>query len=186
MPAGQLWNIYRTTGNLGATQWLWNLQSFGVLAVTATVLMLQGDVLRLAAWSAAPLILVTSGALISLKRSHPELLPKLSEVSLAGLRELLKPSLLFGLIMLSMALTLQGPVFASVQGVRPAQRLPCWSLPAHYPTSSDKWCRHYNSPFGLSSRVSTQLGPAGAPLWPPVTSDWLSRIERCRGWRTLV
>ena len=110
MPAGQLWNIYRTTGNLGATQWLWNLQSFGVLAVTATVLLLQGDVLRLAGWSAAPLILVTSGALISLKRSHPELLPKLSEVSLAGLRELLKPSLLFGLIMLSMALTLQGPV----------------------------------------------------------------------------
>jgi O-antigen/teichoic acid export membrane protein len=110
MPAGQLWNIYRTTGNLSATQWLWNLQSFGLLAVTATVLMLQGDVLRLAVWGAAPLILVTAGALINLKRSHPELLPKLSEVNLAGLRELLNPSLLFGLIMLSMALTLQGPI----------------------------------------------------------------------------
>jgi O-antigen/teichoic acid export membrane protein len=110
MPAGQLWNIYRTTGNLGATQWLWNLQSVGLLAVTATVLVLQGDVSSLALWGATPLIAVTIGAWLSLRRSHRELLPKLSEVKVAGLRELLKPSLLFGLIMLSMALTLQGPV----------------------------------------------------------------------------
>jgi O-antigen/teichoic acid export membrane protein len=56
------------------------------------------------------MIAVTAGAWFSLRRSHPELLPTLSGASTAGLRELLKPSLLFGLIMLSMALTLQGPV----------------------------------------------------------------------------
>jgi O-antigen/teichoic acid export membrane protein len=56
------------------------------------------------------MIAVTTGAWLSLRRSHPELLPKLSGASIAGVRELLNPSLLFGLIMLSMALTLQGPV----------------------------------------------------------------------------
>lgn len=110
MPAMQLWNIYRTTGNLAATQWLWNLQFLGLLAVTATVLVLQGGFLLLALWGAAPMIAVTAGAWFSLRRSHPELLPKLSEARIAGFRELLSPSLLFGLIMLSMALTLQGPV----------------------------------------------------------------------------
>ena len=109
-PASQLWNIYRTTGNLAGTQWLWNLQFLGLLAVTATVLVLQGGVLRLAFWGAAPMIVVTLGAWFRLRRAHPELLPKLSETRIAGLRELLSPSLLFGLIMLSMALTLQGPV----------------------------------------------------------------------------
>ena len=110
MPAGQLGSIYRSTGNLAATQWFGNLQAIGLLAVTATVLLLHGGVLRLALWGAAPMIAVTGGAWFSLRRSHPELLPKLSEARIAGLRELLSPSLLFGLIMLSMALALQGPV----------------------------------------------------------------------------
>ena len=110
MPAMQLWSIYRTTGNLAATQWLWNLQFLGLLTVTATVLVLQGSALHLALWGAVPMITVTAGAWFSLRRSHPELLPRLSEARTAGFRALLSPSLLFGLIMLSMALTLQGPV----------------------------------------------------------------------------
>ena len=110
MPATQLWSIYRTTGNLAATQWLWNLQVLGLLAVTATVIVLQGGVLGLSLWGAAPTIAVTAGAWFSLRRSHPQLLPKLSEARIAGVRELLIPSLLFGVITLSMVLTLQGPV----------------------------------------------------------------------------
>jgi O-antigen/teichoic acid export membrane protein len=110
MPAAQLGSIYRTTGNLAATQWFGNLQSIGLLGVTVGVLLLHGGVLHLALWGAAPMIAVTTGAWLSLRRSHPELLPKLSGVSIAGVRELLNPSLLFGLIMLSMALTIQGPV----------------------------------------------------------------------------
>src|ERR1035438_2479861 len=110
MPAGQLGTVYRSTGNLAATQWFGNLQSIGLLAVTATVLLVHGGVLRLAFWGVLPMIVVTAGAWFSLRRSHPELLPQLSEARMAGLRELLSPSLLFGLIMLSMALTLQGPI----------------------------------------------------------------------------
>ena len=110
MPAAQLRSIYRSTGNLAATQWFWNLQALGLLAVTATVLLLHGGVIQLALWSLAPMLAVSVGAWLSLRRSHPELLPKLSEARIAGLRDLLSPSLLFGLIMLSMALALQGPV----------------------------------------------------------------------------
>jgi O-antigen/teichoic acid export membrane protein len=110
MPSAQLWNVYRTTGNLGATQWLWNLQSMGLFAITAIVLVFQGGAQQLAIWGATPMILVSVGAWFSLRRSYAELLPRLSDVRLAGLQELLRPSLLFAFIMLSMALTLQGPV----------------------------------------------------------------------------
>lgn len=110
MPAWQLWSVYRSTGDLAATQWFWNLQTIGLVAVTAAVLLLHGGVLRLALWGAMPMIAVTAAAWFSLRRSHPELLPKLSEGRIAGLRELVRPSLLFGLIVLSMALALQGPV----------------------------------------------------------------------------
>src|ERR1035437_5662996 len=110
IPAAQLGGIYRSTGNLAAALWFWNLQSIGLLAVTATVLLLHGGVLYLTLWGAVPMIAVTAGSWFSLRRSHPELLPKLSEARIAGLRELLSPSLLFGLIMLSWLLTLQGPV----------------------------------------------------------------------------
>ncbi len=110
MPAAQLGSVYRTMGNLACTEWLTNLQATGILVVTVAVLWFHGDMLSLAMWSVAPMILVALGAWLSLRRSHPQMLPKLSEARLAGLRELLNPSLLFGLIMLSMALTLQAPV----------------------------------------------------------------------------
>jgi O-antigen/teichoic acid export membrane protein len=110
MPAAQLGSIYRTTGNLAVTQWFGNLQAVGLLAVTMTVLLLHGGVLHLAIWGAIPMLGVTATAWFSLRRPHAELLPKLSAARVAGLRELISPSLLFGLIMLSMALTLNGPV----------------------------------------------------------------------------
>lgn len=110
MPAAQLGSIYRTTGNLAATQWFGNLQSIGLLAVTASILLLHGGVLHLALWGTLPMLVVTAGAWLSLRRSCPELLPTLSGFSFAGVRELVLPSLQFGLIMISMALTLQGPV----------------------------------------------------------------------------
>ncbi len=110
MPASLLRCVYRTTGDLAATQWFWNIQFIGSLAVTVAVLLLHGTILQLALWSAVPTILITGVIWFSLRRSHPELLPKLSEARYEGLKELMNPSLLFGLIMLSAALTLQGPV----------------------------------------------------------------------------
>jgi O-antigen/teichoic acid export membrane protein len=110
MPAAQLAGIYRSTGNLATTQWFGNLQSVGLTAVTAVLLLLHGGVWHLAFWGALPMIVATAAVWLSLRRSHPELLPRLSEASTAGLKELLRPSLLFGLIMFSNALIMQGPV----------------------------------------------------------------------------
>jgi O-antigen/teichoic acid export membrane protein len=110
IPALQLGIIYRSVGNLAATQWFLNLQSLGLLMVTGTVLFVHGNVISLALWGTSPLVLVTAGAWFRLRQSHPELLPRLSDATIGGLRELLKPSLQFGLIMFSVSLLLQGPV----------------------------------------------------------------------------
>ncbi len=110
MPAGQLGSVFRSIGNLAASQWFGNLLTVTLAAVMAAVLLFWGGVLELAWCSCLPLVIVTGCAWLSLRRQHPELLPSLSEASINGLRELLRPSLFFGVIMLSMALTLQGPV----------------------------------------------------------------------------
>jgi O-antigen/teichoic acid export membrane protein len=110
MPAAQVGGIYRTTGNLAVTQWFGNLQSVGLLVVTTTVLLLHGGVLDLALWGAVPMVGGTVGAWFSLRRSHQGLLPRLSEARMSGILELISPSLLFGLIMLSTVLTLNGPL----------------------------------------------------------------------------
>jgi O-antigen/teichoic acid export membrane protein len=151
MPAGQIGGIYRSTGNLAATQWIGNLQAIGALAVTATVLLLHGGVLRLALLGAAPMIAVTAGAWFSLRRSHPELLPKLSAARVAGLRELLSPSLLFGLIMLSMALALQGPVLL-------VSRVLGGTAVALLVTTRT-----------LSYIIKQVVGPVQSALWPELT-----------------
>lgn len=110
MPAAQVSTIYRATGNLAATQWFGNLQALGVIVVTVAVLLFHGGVLQLALWGSAPLVVVTFGVWRALRRSHPELLPKLSAARIAGVRELMSPSLMFGLIMISVAVTTQGPI----------------------------------------------------------------------------
>jgi O-antigen/teichoic acid export membrane protein len=110
MPAAQVGTIYRSTGNLAATQWFGNLQALGLLVATVAVLLFHGGVLQLALWGSAPLLVVTLGAWRALRRSHPQLLPRLSAARIAGIRELMGPSLMFGLIMISVALTVQGPV----------------------------------------------------------------------------
>jgi O-antigen/teichoic acid export membrane protein len=110
MPAGQIWNIFRTTGNLSASQWIVNLQMLGVIGATATVLCLGGGVAALAAWTWSPLLLCTLLAWFLVRRSHGDLLPRLRAASLRGVTALIKPSLLFALIMVAMVITLNGPV----------------------------------------------------------------------------
>jgi O-antigen/teichoic acid export membrane protein len=110
MPAGQIGNIYRSMGNIAASQWVGNLQSFGLLLVTTVVLLLHAGVLNLALWGAAPMVLATLGAWCHLRRSHGELLPNFSAARISGIRELVRPSLKFGLIMVSIAVASQGPV----------------------------------------------------------------------------
>ena len=144
-------SIYRSTGNLAAAQWFWNLQSAGLLGATATVLLFHGGVLRLALWSAAPMIVVTAGAWLSLRRSHPELLPKLSEARIAGLRELLRPEPAVWPHHALNGADLQGPVLLVSHG-SVAQPWRCWSLRA------------------LLANVAKQMvAPVQVALWPELT-----------------
>jgi O-antigen/teichoic acid export membrane protein len=110
MPAAQIGTVYRTIGNLAATQWFGNLRSIGQIVLTVAVLLLNRGVVALAFSGLIPMVLVLVGAWLALRRSHPELLPRLSAASYSGMRELALPSFNFGLIMLCTALNLQGPV----------------------------------------------------------------------------
>ena len=110
MPAGQIWNIFRTTGDLSTSQWIVNLQVLGVVGATAAVLCMGGGVTALAAWSWCPLLVCALLAWFLARRSHRDLLPRLRASSLGGVTALINPSVLFALIMIAMAITLNGPV----------------------------------------------------------------------------
>jgi len=110
MPAGQIWNIFRTTGNLSTSQWIANLQAFGVFGVTAAVLYLGGGVATLALWTWCPLVLCAVLAWVLVRRAHQDLLPRLRAASLRGVADLSKPSLLFALMMVSTLIRVTGPV----------------------------------------------------------------------------
>jgi O-antigen/teichoic acid export membrane protein len=110
MPAGQIWNIFRTTGNLSTSQWIANLQMLGVIGTTAAVLCLGGGVATLAVWTWCPLLACSLLAWLLVRRSHQDLLPRLRASSLRGVIALIRPSLLFGLMMVATAIRVNGPV----------------------------------------------------------------------------
>jgi len=108
--AVQVWGVYRSIGNLARFEWIWNIVTLAGMAITVLVLFTGGDALELAAWGILPVIIVTAMVWSILRYSNPQLLPRPSEVSLAAIRSLMKPSLSFGLIMLAIALGFHAPV----------------------------------------------------------------------------
>jgi O-antigen/teichoic acid export membrane protein len=110
MPAGQIWNIFRTTGNLSTSQWIVNLQMLGGIGTTAAALCLGGGVTMLAVWTWCPLMVCTLLAWLLVRRSHEDLLPRLQAASLRGVTVLVKPSLLFALMMVATVIRVNGPV----------------------------------------------------------------------------
>jgi O-antigen/teichoic acid export membrane protein len=109
MPAGQIWSVFRSTGNLALTQWFANANSLLLTAVTVMVLVLHGGVLALAAWSWLPLFACAAFAWAAVRSFHPELVPRLAEANMGDARGLLRPSIWFGVMMLSSAICLNGP-----------------------------------------------------------------------------
>lgn len=110
MPAGQIWNIFRTTGDLATSQWIANLQTIGIIGATAIALWLGSSVATLAAWTCLPLLVCAPTAWLLVRRSHKELLPHLRSASVKEIKILIKPSMLFALIMLATAINMNGPV----------------------------------------------------------------------------
>lgn len=114
MPVGFLASIYRTTGHLAWTEWLGNARAISALAVVPLVLAAGGGMPALAAFQLLPLAAVAGFVLWHAARSWPALVPRLGLARASALVSLLAPSLLFALIGLANALTLQGAVLLIV------------------------------------------------------------------------
>src|SRR6266849_2880901 len=59
MPAGLISSFYRTTGDLPRSQWMGNIQQVLLLSLVATVLVVGGGTIALAAWQLLPLLAMT-------------------------------------------------------------------------------------------------------------------------------
>jgi O-antigen/teichoic acid export membrane protein len=110
MPVGFLSAIYRTTGRLAGSVWLGNAQTLATLGFVPVVLGLGGGMPALAALQLVPLLAVAAFVLWHGWRRWPALMPRWSAARLSAFRELLEPSLFFGLMLLTTALSLQGTV----------------------------------------------------------------------------
>lgn len=114
MPVGFLSAIYRTTGRLAWSVWLGNAQTLATLAFVPVVLGLGGGMPALAGVQLIPLLAVALFVLWHGWRRWPALMPRWSAARLSSFRELLAPSLLFALMLLTTALSLQGTVLLVV------------------------------------------------------------------------
>lgn len=110
MPAGLIGGIYRTMGNLAASQWIGNLRNIITLILIATVVVLGGGLGLVALVQLLPLLLIIVIVLWHVRSHFPALMPGLTRVSRLTLIDLARPSLLFFIIMLASALSQQGPV----------------------------------------------------------------------------
>lgn len=114
MPVGLLVQVYRTTGRLAWTEWLGNARALAALGLVPLVLGLGGGMPALAASQLLPLAAVVAFVLWHVGRRWPALWPRPTLARAHALRALLAPSLLFALITLANALTLQGSVLLLV------------------------------------------------------------------------
>jgi O-antigen/teichoic acid export membrane protein len=110
MSGAQIWNTYRNTGNMARTQWIYNVHALVVTGATAATLRLGGDALQVAIFGSLPLVLTVSVTWLALRRTHRKYLPSLRYARIDVVRSLIKPSLLFGVIMLAAAAGSDGPV----------------------------------------------------------------------------
>lgn len=110
LPLGLIVNTYRTIGEPSRTQWINNLRYTLWLAVSVLVLLAGGNMKTLALWQLAPWLVVLGGVVWDLSRRAPHLLPGLSHASLAVIREIMKPSAVFTIIIVAMAVMQQGSV----------------------------------------------------------------------------
>jgi O-antigen/teichoic acid export membrane protein len=114
MPVGFLSAIYRTTGRHAWSAWLGNTVSLTTFVLVPVVLGLGGGMRALAGAQLIPLLAVAGFVLWHGRRRWPALMPRLAAADLSALRELMVPSLLFTLMLLATATTLQGSVLLIV------------------------------------------------------------------------
>jgi O-antigen/teichoic acid export membrane protein len=100
--------IYRTTGDLATSQWMVNIQRILTLGLIVGVLLLRPSMPLVALAQLAPFVLVTLFVLWDTRSRFPALTPGLHKTRFSLLPKIIQPSLFFGLIILAMAIGLQG------------------------------------------------------------------------------
>lgn len=110
MPAGLIVSTYRAMGDMGRTSWVTNLQNIAGVGLAAACLLVGGGMRAMAGVELLCMAVVTGAVLIDLKRNHPAAAPGLVGAEFSLIRELVRPSASFGLLMFSEAIRLQGIV----------------------------------------------------------------------------
>jgi len=87
-----------------------NIQQVVLLSIVATVLVLGGGMRAVAAWQLLPLLAVTGFVIWDVRRKSPQLAPAVTKAKFQVFLSILRPSVLFGLLLVSNALTIQGSV----------------------------------------------------------------------------
>jgi O-antigen/teichoic acid export membrane protein len=107
--------VYRTTGDLATSQWMINIQRVLTLGLIAVVLLLRPSMPLVALAQLAPFVLVTLFVLWDTRSRFPALTPGLRRTRFSLLPGIIRPSLFFGLIILAMAIGLQGSTLLVVK-----------------------------------------------------------------------
>ncbi|HJU05739.1 MAG TPA: hypothetical protein VJ692_11365 [Nitrospiraceae bacterium] len=110
LPATFMWSMYRTMGHVSLSQWMWNTQQLLTLGMIPVILALGGGMKSVASGQLAVLIILLLYAGWDLRRRAPAGMPGLRKADRSVLRELTRPSLLFGLVMVSNVIILHGSV----------------------------------------------------------------------------
>ena len=110
MPSGLIVASYRITGDLARSQWIANIQQGGGLCLAAAVLLAGGGPVVIALTQVGALVLVTAWVAMDIARRHPVLLPPPAPANAQILWSLVRPGLMFVLVMAASAIALQGSV----------------------------------------------------------------------------
>jgi len=100
--------VYRTTGDLATSQWMVNIQRILTFCLTAGGLVFRPSMPMVALAQLAPFVFVALFVLWDTRSRFPALTPGLHKARISLLPGIIHPSLFFGLIILSMAIGLQG------------------------------------------------------------------------------
>ena len=110
MPCGFIGNVYRTLGDPARSQWINNARMLLGLAITIIALMRRASLPELALWQLVPVLVVTLYVVADLKARMPSFMPGTARADRRIMRQLLAPSLQFGIILIALAITQQGSV----------------------------------------------------------------------------
>ncbi len=118
LPGSLEFYVYRTTGDLARSQWIWNASRVLSIVLTALALFFWPKLPVLAAMQLGGFLLILAFVLWDVRRRFPGLMPGFSGAKFSMLRPILNQSLFFALIEFSIGAGLQGSnlIVVSVAG----------------------------------------------------------------------